>query len=64
VAALQAIMKIEPRARVVMVSALGQPDMVARTLQAGAADYITKPLVPDMAAQIILRALNKTTESI
>lgn len=55
--ALKAIRRIQPDARVIMVSAMGQKEMIIQSMNAGAFDFITKPLVPDQVHEIILRAL-------
>ena len=41
--AVKEILKINPTAKIAMVSALGQEQLVTEALQAGAADYIVKP---------------------
>ncbi len=41
--ALQEIMKIDPTARVAMVTAMGQQTMVMNALKAGARDFVVKP---------------------
>ena len=43
VAALKQMMKHDPSARVVMVSAVNQKDKLAECIQAGAIDFIVKP---------------------
>ena len=40
---LQEIMKIDPGARVAMVTAMGQRTMVMSALKAGARDFVVKP---------------------
>ena len=55
--ALKAIRRIQPDARVIMVSAMGQKEMILQSMNAGAFDFITKPLVPDQVHEIILRAI-------
>ena len=40
---LQEIMKIDPNARVAMVTAMGQRSMVMNALKAGARDFVVKP---------------------
>lgn len=40
---LQEIMKIDPNAKVAMVTAMGQRTMVMSALKAGAKDFIVKP---------------------
>jgi two-component system chemotaxis response regulator CheY len=44
--ALKAIMQLDPKACVVMCSALGQESLVAEALAAGARDFIVKPFKP------------------
>ena len=41
--ALQEILKIDPSARVAMVTALGQKSIVMSAIKAGARDFVTKP---------------------
>ncbi len=40
---LQEIIKIDPAARVAMVTAMGQKSMVMNALKAGARDFVVKP---------------------
>jgi two-component system chemotaxis response regulator CheY len=40
---LQEIIKIDPNARVAMVTAMGQKSMVITALKAGARDFVVKP---------------------
>jgi two-component system chemotaxis response regulator CheY len=41
--ALKEIRKIDPRARVAMVTAMGQQDVVVEALKSGARDFVMKP---------------------
>ena len=43
VAALKAVMAADPGARVVMVSAVDQREMLAECIETGAIDFIVKP---------------------
>jgi two-component system chemotaxis response regulator CheY len=54
-AALKEIKKIDPEARVAMVTAMGQPGIVMEALKSGARDFVLKPFQPDR----VLAALNK-----
>lgn len=45
--ALKELRKIDPNARVTMVTAMGQQSMVMEALQSGAADFVIKPFDPD-----------------
>ncbi len=56
--AVKEILKINPTAKIAMVSALGQEQLVTEALQAGAADYIVKPFKPDA----VLATLRKVAE--
>ncbi len=53
--ALKEIRKIDPLARVAMVTAMGQQTIVMEALRAGAKDFFLKPFQPDR----VLGALNK-----
>jgi two-component system chemotaxis response regulator CheY len=44
VSALEHIIAFDPKANVVMISALGKQDLVKKALIAGAKNYIVKPL--------------------
>lgn len=54
-AALKEIRKIDPNARVAMVTAMGQQGIVMEALKAGAKDFVLKPFQPDR----VLAALQK-----
>lgn len=50
---IKEIRRINPRARVLVISALSDPDLIKEAMGAGAADYITKPFsVSDLKARI------------
>ena len=44
ITALEHIIKLNPKAKVVMISALGKEELVKQALVAGAKNYIVKPL--------------------
>ncbi|MBR3731534.1 MAG: response regulator [Spirochaetales bacterium] len=44
ITALEHIMKVNPKAKVIMISALGKEELVKQALVAGAKNYIVKPL--------------------
>lgn len=56
--AVKEILRLDSTARIVMVSALGQEELVMEALQAGALDYIVKPFKPDN----VLATLRKVSE--
>jgi two-component system chemotaxis response regulator CheY len=47
ISAVAKIKEIDPNARIMMVSAMGQKDMVLQAIQAGARDFLIKPFQPD-----------------
>ncbi len=55
ITAVKEIKKIDPNAKIVMVSAMGQQAMVIDSIQAGAMDFVVKPFQPDR----VVEALNK-----
>ena len=56
-AALTEIRGLDPAARVVMCSAMGQQSMVIESIQAGARDFIVKPFQPDRVLEAVQKAL-------
>ncbi len=58
--ALKEIIKIDPRANVVMCSALGQDSLVMEALDAGAKDFIVKPFQPQKVLEVVVRILRES----
>jgi two-component system chemotaxis response regulator CheY len=56
-AALQEIMALDPGARVVMCSALGQESKVLESIKIGAKDFVVKPFQPDRVLGAVDKAL-------
>ncbi|WP_100373194.1 response regulator [Bacillus sp. FJAT-45037] len=56
ITSLKEIKKIDPNAKVIMCSAMGQQAMVIDAIQAGAKDFIVKPFQADR----VLEAIKKT----
>ncbi len=54
--ALRGIKKIDPAAKVIMCSAMGQQGMVMEAIQAGALDFIVKPFETDRVIDSIVKA--------
>jgi two-component system chemotaxis response regulator CheY len=55
--ALKEIMSADPQARVAMVTAVGQQQVVMEALKSGARDFVVKPFQPER----ILAAIHKLT---
>ena len=56
--ALKEIIAIDPGARVIMCSALGQESKVLESIKAGAKDFVVKPFQPDRVIQAVGKALS------
>lgn len=61
VTATREIIRNFPDARVIMVTAHGQQQMVLDAMRAGAAGYVLKPVEPAKLHQVILGILKKKT---
>lgn len=57
IAAVKEIKKIDPAAKIIMCSAMGQQMMVMEAIQAGARDFIVKPFQQERVLQAIEKAL-------
>lgn len=55
--ALKQIKEIDPNAKVIMCSAMGQQVMVIEAIQAGAKDFIVKPFQPDRIYEAVSKVL-------
>ncbi len=55
--ALKAIKEAHPSARIVMVSAMGQQNLVIDAIRLGAADFFIKPLQSERVVEALERAL-------
>ena len=56
--AVREITKLDPQARVLMCSAMGQQALVVEALQAGAKDFVVKPFQPSRVLEAVERILN------
>ena len=57
ITAVKDIKKINPDARIVMVSAMGQQAMVIQSIKHGAIDFVVKPFQVDRVTEAISKAL-------
>jgi two-component system chemotaxis response regulator CheY len=56
ISALKGIRQLDPNARVIMCSAMGQQAMVLEAIQAGARDFIVKPFQADRVVDAMKKA--------
>jgi len=54
---LREMLKIKPNLNVIIVSAMGQTDIIAEALRIGAKDYVIKPFQPQVVVDVIRRVL-------
>ena len=57
IAVLQEIRKLDPDAKIIMLSAMGQQRMIVEAIQAGALDFILKPFDSEMVISTISKFL-------
>ncbi|MDY0396374.1 response regulator [Virgibacillus halophilus] len=57
ITALKKIKEINPEAKIIMCSAMGQQAMVIDAIQAGAKDFIVKPFQPDRVIEAIQKSI-------
>jgi two-component system chemotaxis response regulator CheY len=55
--AVKEIRSIDPNAKIIMCSAMGQQEMVIRAIQAGAKDFVVKPFQEDRVVGAVTKAL-------
>lgn len=58
IAAIKEIVKIDPDAKIVVCSAMGQKPMVLEALNAGAKDFLVKPFDPERVVEALDKAAN------
>ena len=56
--ALKKIKEIDPAARIIICSALGQQRLIVQAIQLGAKDFIVKPFQPQRVISALKKALN------
>jgi two-component system chemotaxis response regulator CheY len=57
ITALREIVRLDPTARVVMCSALGQEALIAEAIESGARDFIVKPFQPSRVLKVVQSVL-------
>ncbi len=58
--ALEEILKFDPKAKVVMVTAIDQRESLMKAIRLGATDYIVKPFEADRVMSAVQKALGET----
>ncbi len=56
--ALKKILKIDPGAKIIMCSALGQQTLIVQALKMGAKDFVVKPFRPERVVNSIKKILD------
>jgi two-component system, chemotaxis family, chemotaxis protein CheY len=56
--ALRKIRELDPSARIIMCSAMGQQRLILQAIQMGAKDFIVKPFQPQRVVSALKKALN------
>ena len=57
ITAVREIKKLDPNAKIIMCSAMGQQAMVLEAIQAGARDFIVKPFQADRVIDAVRKAM-------
>lgn len=57
ISAVKEIKKIDPAAKIIMCSAMGQQAMVIEAIQSGARDFIVKPFQADRVLEAVRKAV-------
>jgi len=52
------ILKFDSKARIIMVTALGQEDLLAKAIKMGVKDFVVKPFPPERLQQAAAKALS------
>ncbi len=57
--ATKSIRQLDPNAKIIMISALGEARFIKEAIQSGAADFIIKPFEPERLVSSIQSVLNR-----
>ena len=56
--AIRNIMALDPQARIIVCSALGEKQLMMEALEAGVKDFITKPFQPSKVMEVVKKVLS------
>ena len=59
--ALEEILEIDPDAKIVVISTLGQTKLVTEAIQAGASQYVSKPFMPEQLQNSLRKCVEAAT---
>ena len=59
--ALRMILDLDPKANVVVVSALNQTKLISEAIRAGAQDFIAKPFMPEQLQNTLRACMNRAS---
>ncbi len=62
--ATKEIMRLNPNAKVIICSAMGQQMMVMEAMQAGAKDFVVKPFREDKVMETLSKVMNENSSKI
>jgi two-component system chemotaxis response regulator CheY len=54
---VKGIIKVDPKAKILIISAMGQQVMMIKAIQSGASGFIVKPFKPEMLLEEVRRVL-------
>lgn len=55
--AIRGILAVDPKAKIIVVSAMGQQALVNEAIAAGAKDFVVKPFHPSAVLEVVSRVL-------
>ena len=59
--ALERILQADPRAKIVVISALNQTKLISEAIRKGAQDFIAKPFLPEQVQETLNRSLEEAS---
>ena len=59
--ALERILQVDPRAKIVVISALNQTKLISEAIRKGAQDFIAKPFLPEQVQETLNRSLEEAS---
>lgn len=63
ITAVSEIIKLDPSAKIIICSAMGQIDKVKDAVKAGAKHFLVKPLQPEKVMEVVHKIIGEATEA-